>query len=90
MFLRSHVVDDLTWEAAQVAHKLCEQQAAEAKWLNKYPYGLPSQEDRELDLRCGIAHAQTMLTQYGEARLLENNLLLKRCPHGRFDRNYGV
>ena len=34
MFLRSHAVDSLTWEAAQVAHKLCEQQAAEAKWLN--------------------------------------------------------
>ena len=90
MFLRSHAVDGLTWEAAQVAHKLCEQQAAEAKWLNKYPYGLPSQEDRELDLRCGIAHAQTALTQYGEARLLENNLLLKRGANGRFDRNYGV
>ena len=73
-----------------MAHKLCEQQAAEAKWLNKYPHGLPSQEDRELDLRCAIADAQTMLTKYGEARLLENNLLLKRCPHGRFDRNYGV
>ena len=91
MFSRSDAAADaLAWKDAQAAHKLCEQQAAEAVWLNKYPRGLPCQEERELDLRSAIAHAQTALAQHGEAYLIEANVLLKRGADGRYDRTYGV
>ena len=82
--------DAAAFHAVQVAHKLCEQQAAESVWLNKYPRGLPCQEERELDLRSAIAHAQTALAQRGEAYLIEANVLLKRGADGRYDRTYGV
>ena len=90
MFLRSDAAQNsLAWKAAQVAHKLCEHQAAQAVWLNKHPRGLPCQEERELDLRSAIEHAQTALKDHDEAYLLKAGKLLKRGADGRYDRTYG-
>ena len=91
MFSRSDAqADALAWKAAQVAHKLCEHQAAQAVWLNKHPYGLPSEAERKLDLRSAIEHAETALKNHDEAYLLKNGKLLKRGADGRYDRTYGV